>query len=87
VLVFRTDGIDAMPKDQQGQFYVKRIVGLPGDRISIQDGRLMNNGKLVAEPTVFAKLKYEPLPNGMSQYLRREGEIFEVPADGYLSWG
>ncbi len=87
VLVFRTDGIDAMPPAQRGQIYIKRIIGLPGDRISFQDGRLMNNGLLVGEPVVFTKLKYQSVPLAGAQYLRHEGEVFEVPAGGYFVVG
>ena len=32
--------------------YVKRIVGLPGDRLSMRNGRLIRNGKRVPEPYI-----------------------------------
>ncbi len=87
VIVFKTDGIESMHSSQQGQIYVKRVVGLPGDRISIQDGRVMNNGVSVSDPVVFTKLKYEIVAKGGPQYLRQEGEVFDVPADSYFVLG
>jgi signal peptidase I len=30
--------------------YIKRVVGMPGDRIAVQDGRVIRNGKRVPEP-------------------------------------
>ena len=32
--------------------YIKRVVGLPGDRVRMQDGRLMINGRLVAREPI-----------------------------------
>lgn len=32
------------------EFYVKRLVGLPGDRVAVQGGRLYLNGQLQEEP-------------------------------------
>lgn len=37
---------------------VKRVVGIPGDRLRIEDGRVMVNGKLLDEPYA----AYEPAP-------------------------
>ncbi len=48
VIVFR------YPEDPS-KHYVKRAIGLPGDRIRMQNQRLYRNGKLVAEPYVFHK--------------------------------
>jgi signal peptidase I len=89
VVVFRTDGIAGMDPSQYGQFYVKRIVGLPGDRISIQNGRLMNNGKPVEQPEALAVRQYvagTKLQVG-APFLRDEGEVFEVPAGTYFVLG
>jgi len=89
VVVFRTDGLAGMHPSQHGQFYVKRIVGLPGDRISIQNGRLMNHGKLVETPVALATRHYvagAKLP-ASAQFLRDEGDVFEVPSRTYFVLG
>ena len=36
-------------KQQSSQTFIKRVVGLPGDRISIQDGHVIRNGKREAD--------------------------------------
>jgi signal peptidase I len=84
VVVFR------LPRDPS-QTYVKRVVGLPGDRLQMRDGRLIVNGKLLAlrragigqmeteDGTSAAAPRYvETLPNG------REHPIFKFREDGEL---
>lgn len=52
---------------------VKRIVGVPGDRLRLQKGRLIRNGQVVSEPYVVRNGTYVPYrddfptvpPNGM----------------------
>jgi signal peptidase I len=89
IVVFRTDRIEGIMPEQKGQIYMKRIVGEPGDRISIREGRLANHGKAVEQPAVFAKLRYDPVPHaGVSMfYLGRENEEFEVPVNSYFVMG
>ena len=43
--------------DDGGSTFVKRLIGLPGDRISESDGRVYVNGKLLHEPYVRASLR------------------------------
>ena len=38
--------------DESGQDLVKRIIGIPGDTISINDGKVFVNGNLIEEPYV-----------------------------------
>lgn len=42
---------DTQQQHESSQTYVKRIVGLPGDRLSIRNGHVIRNGK--AEPDSF----------------------------------
>ncbi|WP_235587124.1 signal peptidase I [Ferroacidibacillus organovorans] len=35
-----------------GQYWVKRVIGLPGDTIQIKNGQLILNGKIVKEPFI-----------------------------------
>jgi signal peptidase I len=70
-----------LPKDNKTD-YIKRIVGLPGDKIQVRRGRLYINGKMIGRKRVdnFIKEKsnrqiarfLETLPNGV------EHEILEL---------
>lgn len=39
-----------LPKDLQRKYYVKRIIGMPGDTIDIKDGSVFVNGERLDEP-------------------------------------
>jgi signal peptidase I len=85
VVVFRTDGISKMPPTQRGQLYVKRVVGLPGDKISVEMDRLRIDGKPLEEPAIFKKLDCPPMLE--QQNLLADGKVFEVPSDSYFVMG
>ena len=55
IIVFKTDGISSMLP--QNEFYAKRIAGLPGDVLSIQNGHFYNHGQIISGPPGLAKLK------------------------------
>jgi signal peptidase I len=43
IIVFKTDGLPGLPPNT---VHIKRVVGLPGEQIKIQDGKLFINGAL-----------------------------------------
>jgi signal peptidase I len=45
--------------EQPGLFLVKRIIGIPGDRIHLRDGEVYRNGQKLEEPYVIHKEKGE----------------------------
>ena len=51
IVVFKTPP-EAAVKCGAGGTFVKRIIGLPGDRLSERDGRIYINGKKLDEPYV-----------------------------------
>ncbi len=74
------------PKDNRTD-YIKRVVGLPGDKIQVRNGLLYINGVAVerrrlAEPVALQHLKppsyavdyLETLPNGRQHVIREEGD-------------
>jgi signal peptidase I len=85
IVVFRTDGIDGIAPAQRGQIYIKRVVALPEDRVSVEGDRLCISGKPLEEPPVFKKLDCPSLP--IPQNLLADGKVFAVPADCYFVMG
>jgi len=85
IVVFRTDGIDGISPAQRGQFYIKRVVGLPEDRVSVEMDRLCIDGKPLEEPAIFKTLDCPPLL--IPQNLVADGKVFEVPAGSYFVMG
>jgi signal peptidase I len=55
--------------------YVKRLIGLPGDKVQIKDSKLYVNDDLIKEPYLPEDLEFEDF-----------GPI-EVPDDGYFMMG
>jgi signal peptidase I len=51
IVVFATQGIDRLPPSEQGTFYIKRLVGLGGETLSLkQDGEVLNVPRLGTVP-------------------------------------
>jgi signal peptidase I len=53
IMVFETDGIPSLPP---GTHYIKRMSGLPGERLEIQPPNLLINGKVVTEPATIRRI-------------------------------
>jgi signal peptidase I len=86
VVAFRTDALDSaeLPK---GQFYLKRIVALPGEAIQITSGRLLINGQPLQSPAVLAFQNFSTLPStfppgGTNTYVVPIGCYFTVGDNG-----
>lgn len=47
VVVFDANGVD--PQVSQKTYYVKRVIGVPGDTVKAKNGKLYVNGKLVSQ--------------------------------------
>ena len=84
------------------QTYVKRVVGIPGDRIRIENKQVIRNGERIVEPYVYHKMDYidsyrdnfpgepnAPLAGGAAEMLEKHlvnGEVV-VPPDSYFAMG
>ncbi len=67
----RGDVVVVRPPQTNGTMpYIKRIIGLPGERVTIRDGRVFINGVVLNEPYVSGP----PLYNG--EWLVGEGAYF-----------
>jgi len=57
----RNDIVVFLSPEEQGLFVVKRIIGIPGDRIHLRDGRVYRNGQMLDEPYAQHKMgDYNP---------------------------
>ncbi len=91
-----------LPRDNSTD-YIKRVIGLPGDKIQVQHSILYINGKAIPRqeigPVTLDGVKYtqyqETMPNGVKyKVLDRETDglldntqVYEVPPDHYFMMG
>lgn len=61
VIVFKFPG-DPQDAQEPGEHFVKRVIGVPGDRIRISDRKVFVNGKPVSEPFVRNRYPNEVRP-------------------------
>ena len=83
IIVFR------YPENPQTDF-VKRVIGVPGDTISIEGKQVFVNGRLIDEPYVVHtdKTVFPNQPMLPGKYrLRDHFGPFRVPGDGYFAMG
>jgi signal peptidase I len=91
ISVFDTRHIDH-PQVRADTFYIKRMVGLPGEKIQIQNRRLVANGKIVTDPPMFEKIDTDPIYNGghdvaPGSLLRTADDFIQLGDDEYLMMG
>jgi signal peptidase I len=59
--------------------FIKRIVGLPGDTVSLRDGKVYVNGVQLVEPYVFeedgVRVATDPQAGGASEWLVPDGDL------------
>ena len=60
--------------------FIKRVIGVAGDTVSLKDGKVYVNGVALVEPYIFkgptGPQTSEPAPGGASQWLIPDGELF-----------
>ena len=98
VFVFRTNGIEGIreeglggPEDGAGQSYIKRLAGVPGDTLRIDQPKLFVNGQEAVEEgfkRVQSRLSgYTGYRNGAPNYLRYPNSTVTVPPNNYFALG
>ena len=103
IIVFETKNIPAMPPDQQGQFYIKRLVALGGEKVRIGDDRhLYIDGKRLDATTPHFERVYSfdpatpPADSRYSGHVNDHGvaplfpdaqAVLPVPPGHYLAMG
>ncbi len=73
-------------------FYIKRMVGLAGEKIQIQNGRIVADGKIVSEPPIFEKIATDPMYHGghgnaPGSLLASPDDFIQLGDDRYLMCG
>ena len=63
ISVFDTRNIDHT-QVRADTFYIKRMVGLSGEKIQIQDRRIVADGEVVSDPPTFEKIATDPAYDG-----------------------
>jgi signal peptidase I len=88
ISVFDTRSITD-PRIRKDTFYIKRMVGLPGEKIQIQNKRLVADGKIVSEPPIFEKIATDPAYEGHSnvELLASDSDFIQLGDDQYLMCG
>ena len=59
IVIFKPPKILTEAGYSDGSALIKRVVGLPGDKIEVTDGKLYRNGKEINEPWIKEPIQYE----------------------------
>jgi signal peptidase I len=82
--VFRTTGIAGI--SGEGPSFVKRVIGLPGERIEIRDGHLFADGRQLNENDGIPTMLFYSVPTSLPHSFNSDG-IYLVPDDAYFVLG
>ena len=90
--VFRTDNIPELHRQMSGpkeQYYIKRLIGTPGDVLEIQQPVLLRNGEPIEGADAFASnaALEGNFPGYRNLGILDVGKQFTVPTDEYLAIG
>lgn len=85
LVVFRTTGIMGIEGDGE-IFFVKRLVGLPGEQIEIRGGHVFADGRLLDEGSGIPPITYLSTAVSLPSVMP-EGGSYTVPQDGFFFLG
>jgi signal peptidase I len=91
VIFSAPEALQKMANYGSDQVLIKRIIGLPGDRISVHGGKVSVNGQVLTESYIAEAPSYD-CPGTMpkdTDFCRMgvTGESFEVPSESYFVMG
>ena len=75
VVVFDTESITDLPPGSRGKFYIKRLIGLPNDRIRIEPPHVLVNDQILDQREAFTRIY--SLADGYNGY------VFAIPSYEY----
>jgi signal peptidase I len=93
IIVFETDDIPDIPAASRGKFYIKRLVGLPGDRVRVKPPYALIDGKVLDERPAFRRIYTEyggycvPDSYPPPKYIRSTHDEYRVPEKHYFVLG
>ncbi len=70
-------------KHSEGNYFIKRVVGVPGDEIMILNGKVYRNGVVLEEPYLPEGRYTATKPGGFIN----EGEVIKIPKGKYFVLG
>lgn len=82
IIVFKVpegEPVTALADGQKVNDLIKRVIGLPGETITLQDGQVYVDGELLDEPYLREGTRTDPAPSGV--------DTFEVPEDAVFVMG
>lgn len=86
IVVFKTEGIPGLDSENK-PYYIKRVVGLPGDEIQIRGGHIYRNGKLLDSPDFFVENRYTTLYSSSSnKFIVPDDQLFVFGDNSANSW-
>jgi signal peptidase I len=94
--VFRTDNIPDIARTYGAQYFIKRLVGVPGDSIEVREPAIYRNGAPITGSEAFElnarrTSPYQGYANAVHEDSRYSqlfaGETVRVPEGGYLAMG
>lgn len=92
--VFRTKSLTRLharmpPGTPKDQYYIKRLVGVPGDELEIKEPVLYRNGEPIEGAEAFGKnaRREDNFPGYRNEEDMERGDIIRVPEDHYFALG
>ena len=87
--VFRTGNIPDIARRDGDQYYIKRLVGTPGDKLEIKGPALYRNGEPITGSSAFAANaeRRDKYSGYVAMGLLAPREVLTVPKDGYFAMG
>jgi signal peptidase I len=94
--VFRTDNIPEIVRRYGAQYFIKRLIGVPGDKIEIREPMILRNGAPITGSKAFDlnagrvspyQGYFNSVDDGSGNGLLQKGETATVPPGSYLALG